>query len=144
MLHLLIILFFISFNAFACESLNKEGLRIFVSFSMPKQTLVNLDQISQKIGAKLVIRGLKNNSFKETFEFSKSLSKRGVVIDIDPKSFEKYKITQVPAFVINNGDKYDKLTGNVNIAHTLKEFTSSGELKEEAMKYFKRLVDENH
>ncbi len=141
------IIFFVSALtnlARACELPQKEGFRIFVSFSMPKQTIVNFDRAAQKIGAKLVIRGLKNNSFKDTFSYVKSLSDTGVIIDIDPKSFEEYNITQVPAFVINKDDKSDKLTGNVSIIHALKEFAGSGELKGEAKKYLKRLVDENH
>ncbi len=144
MLRLLIFLTFISSNAFACETPQKEGFRIFVSFSIPKQTLVNLDHLARRIGAKLVIRGLRNNSFKDTFNYAKSLSGNGVVIDIDPKSFEEYQIKQVPAFVINKGSNYDKLTGNVSIIHALKEFATSGDLKEEAKKYLERLVDENH
>ena len=126
-----------------CGIPKKEGLRIFVSFSMPENLLISLDQQARKIGAKLAIRGLKNNSFKETFSYIKSMSAKGLVIDIDPKSFEEFEITQVPAFVINQGDKFDKLVGNVSITYVLKEFSEKGDLKDNALEYLGRLENEN-
>ena len=127
----------------SCSNAKKEGLRIFVSFSMPETLLVSLDQQARKIGAKLVVIGLKNNSFKETFSYVKSINEKGLVIDIDPKSFEEFSITQVPSFVINQGGVYDKLTGNVSISYVLKEFASIGDLKDKAAEYLRRIEHAN-
>ena len=143
----MLILVFLSFAtvSFAadCGTSKKEGFRLFVSFSMPENLLINLDQQARKIGAKLVIRGLKNNSFKETFSYIKAMNENGLVIDIDPKSFEDFEVTQVPSFVINQGTKYDKLVGNVSIHYVLKQFTEKGDLKDKASQYLRRLENES-
>ncbi len=110
---------------------------------MPETLLVSLDWQARKIGAKLAIRGLKNNSFKETFSYIKSMNDKALAIDIDPKSFEEFGITQVPAFVINQGDSYDKIVGNVSTAYVLKLFAEKGDLKEKAADYLRRLENEN-
>ena len=125
-----------------CKASKKEGFRIFISFSMPSELLISLDQQAKQIGAKLVIRGLKNNSFKETFEYAKSISEQGIRVDIDPKAFDEFGVTQVPAFVINKGTQYDKLVGNVSVAYVLGEFAANGDLKIEAKKYLVRLENE--
>ena len=143
MLHILILLLLLSFNAIACETAKKEGLRIFVSFSMPESLLVTLDEQARKIGAKLVIRGLKNNSFKETFSYVKSMNEKGLVIDIDPKAFDEFEVNQVPSFVINHGSKFDKIAGNVSVAYVLKELANKGDLPEKAKEYLRRLENEN-
>ena len=143
MLRVLILLLVLSFNAIACDTAKKEGLRIFVSFSMPKELLASLDQQSKQVGAKLVIRGLKNNSFKETFEFAKSIDGQGIRIDIDPKAFDEFEVTQVPAFVLNQNNQYDKIVGNVSIVYALNEFVNKGDLKDKAKEYLRRLENEN-
>ena len=129
--------------ATGCSIPKKEGLRIFVSFSMPEALLVSLDQQARKIGAKMVIRGLKNNSFKETFAYIKSMNEKGLVIDIDPKAFEEFEVTQVPSFVLNDANSFDKLTGNVSMAYALKEFAEKGDLPEKAKEYLRRLENGN-
>ena len=126
-----------------CGIQKKEGLRIFVSFSMSKELLVSLDKQAKQIGAKLVIRGLKDNSFKETFAFAKSLGTQGISVDVDPKAFDNFGVTQVPAFVINQGNQYDKLVGNVSIAYALNEFADKGDLKDKAKEYLRRLENES-
>ena len=151
MLHLvmirMLILVVLSFSSavFAtdCATPRKEGLRIFVSFSMPSELLVSLDKQAKKIGAKLIIRGLKNNSFKETVSYIKTINEQGVIIDIDPKAFTEFDITQVPSFVLNSGTSFDKITGNLSIAYVLKEFSEKGDLPEKAAEYLGRLESEN-
>jgi conjugal transfer pilus assembly protein TrbC len=129
-----------SYEAGACAEGKKEGFRIFVSFSMPESVLIKLDKIASQIGAKLIIRGLKDNSFKETVTYLK-----GKAVEIDPKSFEQFDIKQVPAFVISDGNKYDKLVGNVSAVYVLDKFINEGELKEQSQNYFKRLSNyESH
>lgn len=112
-------------------SSSKEGMYIFVSFSMPKELLWTLNEEAKSLGARLVIRGLKDNSFKETFKAVQLDKKRVLRLDINPKLFEKYSITQVPTFVITEGSdsKYDKITGNLSTKYVLEEFSQNGELK---------------
>lgn len=117
----LVLLLILSFNAIACEVAKKEGLRIFVSFSMPKELLVSLDKQAKQIGAKLVIRGLKNNSFKETFELVKSLG--DIRVDIDPRAFDEYSINEVPAFVIMTVLYWLKIKNHVPTQVTIVKLT---------------------
>lgn len=121
----------------------KEGFYIFVSFSLPKTLLETLDKAAQKLGAKLVIRGLKDNSFKETLKHIKGIKKEGITVDIDPESFRQFGITQVPAFIVAQGTKYDKLVGNLSISYVLNRCASEGEtalLSKEYLQRFKNNV----
>ena len=125
------------------EGNTKDGFKIFISFSMAKSQIEKLGQIARKVGAKLVIRGLKNNSFQETIDYSKSIGKEGAAIDIDPKSFKQFDIKLVPSFVVSSGDKFDKITGNVSTRYALETFASKGELPKKAKEYLKWLGYEN-
>lgn len=129
----------------SCDGNNnkKEGLLIFVSFSMPENLLNNYDDIARKLGAKLVIRGLKNNSFKETIQILKDLKAQGVIVDIDPVAFKKFNINLVPSFTLSNGDTYDKLVGSVSIIYALEKFASAGDLKIQAQDILRSLKDRN-
>lgn len=118
----------------SCSQNKKDGFYIFVSLSMPKNILEQYDQIAKQIGAKLVIRGFKNNSFKETIEVTQKL-----VCQVDPVAFKKFNITSVPSFVLSDDDQFDKLVGNVSIKYALEQFEQQGELKEKAKDYLKRL-----
>lgn len=117
-----------------CSENRKDGLYIFVSLSMPKNILEQYNQIAKQIGAKLVIRGFKNNSFKETIEVTQKL-----VCQVDPVAFKKFNITSVPSFVLSNNDQFDKLVGNVSIKYALEQFEAKGDLKQKAKEYLMRL-----
>lgn len=119
---------------------SKEGLYIFVSLSLPKTLLHNLDKVARKIGARLVIRGLKDNSFKNTLSFIKEIN--GIVIDIDPEHFKQFGINLVPAFVVNEGQKYDKIVGNISIAYVLNKFIAEGDTFALSREYLKRLSND--
>ena len=67
---------------------------------MPASRLVTLSDQVSKAGGRLVIRGLKNNSFEGTVAAVKGLSENGVAIDINPKVFREFKIIKVPSFVV--------------------------------------------
>ena len=117
----------------ACPNNKKDGLRIFVSLSMPKSLLEQYDSMARKIGAKLVMRGFKNNSFKETIKYTQKIA-----IEVDPVAFKKFDVTAVPSFVLSNGDKFDKLVGNVSINYALTKFKDEGGLKGKAAEYLAR------
>jgi conjugal transfer pilus assembly protein TrbC len=123
------------------SSKTKDGFYIFVSFSLPKTLLENLDKTAKKIGAKLVMRGLKDNSFKETLNYIKGIKEEGIVIDIDPESFRQFGISHVPSFIIKEGTKHDKIVGNISIAYVLNKYATEGEtslLSKEYLQRFKK------
>lgn len=94
---------------------------IFVSLSMPEASLKSLYFEAEKEGAVLVLRGLKDNSFKKTAEFIQSL---GIGVQIDPTLFEKYAIESVPTFVKMNSteDEQDRISGNISLRYALQRF----------------------
>lgn len=90
---------------------------IFVSFSMPDSALKSYYVEAERAGAKLVMRGLKNNSFLNTKAKADEI---GISFDIDPNLFEKYQITSVPAIIVNSEDKgVKKLTGHISLHDAL-------------------------
>lgn len=78
-------------------------LYIFVSFSMPKQTIKALAIEAKKHNASLVIRGLIQNSFINTAKFLQEM-REGIVLD--PTLFKEYDIKVVPTFVQKHKDGY--------------------------------------
>lgn len=124
-----------NFNSRKQENLNGPALLVFVSFTLPKEALQTLVESVQKAGGMVVIRGLIDNSFVKTAALLKDL--KGSV-QLDPKVFEKYHIKSVPTFVLEEGDKQDRLTGNVSLDYVLEKFTQQGEVKG-ADRYLNRL-----
>lgn len=113
-------------NALKTES-PKAPLKIFVSSSMPKESLKALHMQAQRIGARLIFRGLIQNSFKETQRYFKDL---GISADIDPPAFEEHRITHVPTFVlVGEKSKTDRLQGNISLDEALAIMTEKGDLK---------------
>jgi conjugal transfer pilus assembly protein TrbC len=92
---------------------------IFVSLSMPEASLKALYQEAEQQGAVLVLRGLKDNSFKRSAEALKIL---GIGVQIDPTLFEKYAIQSVPTFVRTRGSEYDSISGNISLVYALQRF----------------------
>lgn len=120
----------------------KEGLYIFVSFSMPASQIIKLSEVAQKVGGRLVIRGLKDNSFKETIKFIKEIKQDGIPIDIDPVAFAKFNVSLVPAIVVSDKEKTDIITGNVSLSYALKQFIEHGDTALLSKEYLKRLGNE--
>nr|WP_253307417.1 type-F conjugative transfer system pilin assembly protein TrbC [Rickettsia endosymbiont of Ceutorhynchus assimilis] len=90
---------------------------IFVSFSMPDSALKSYYIEAEQAGARLVMRGLKNNSFLETKAKADEI---GISFDIDPNLFEEYQITSVPAIIVNSEDKgVKRLTGHISLYDAL-------------------------
>jgi conjugal transfer pilus assembly protein TrbC len=80
---------------------NTPELMVFVSFSMPKETLERIVLQSEKSGAVLVLRGLKGNSLTRMGEELAALvGKRNVTAIIHPPAFKQFKVTQVPSLVL--------------------------------------------
>ena len=101
------------------EKANHTDYLIFVSFSMPEKTLKALYQEANATGVALILRGLKNNSFKDTTEY---LTKLGIGVQIDPIAFKKYNVQKVPTFIWINENKYHTITGNITFRYAKTKF----------------------
>ena len=120
-------LFFLQ-PVFAAE---QARILIFVSFSMPEKSLKTWMYDADKIQAPLIIRGLINNSFKETTTAIYKLVKDGSGgMQIDPTLFNRFQIEKVPAVVVTQSesclpnqsciDNYDVFYGDVGLEYALK------------------------
>lgn len=125
-------------------------LLIFVSFTMPPASLQQLIADAHLVGGRLVIRGLVNNSFKDTTQALYTLireSKQGGLM-LDPMLFKKFKIIQVPAFVVADHSnlsqpicsKYDVVYGNVALEYALHKIASAGDEREIAQRMLEILT----
>lgn len=114
------------------------NLLIFVSSSLSTQSLKELFKDASKIGAKLIFRGLINNSFKDTYQYFKDIE---INADIDPEKFGKYQVSVVPTFVLTDEKeaKFDHLQGNVSVEEALTQFKDRGDLKSVALRLLKKL-----
>jgi type-F conjugative transfer system pilin assembly protein TrbC len=118
------------------KSFSGAQLFIFVSQSVPTDSMKGLWNQAQRVGGKLVFRGLVGGSFKETQIYIQEL---GIVADIDPLKFDEFEIFQVPAFVLSQGNNHDKIVGNVSLSSFLEQSSVSGDLKKEAAELYKKL-----
>lgn len=111
---------------------------IFVSFSMPKDSLLAYLRDAKKQHAALVICGLINNSFQKTFRAVNDLvqESKGDGVLLNPLWFKKFKIKQVPAVVVINKDShclkesncsesnYSVLYGDISLNSALNEIAN--------------------
>ena len=112
-------------------------LYVFASLSLPKTRLIELIKEATKYNGAVVLRGLKNNSYKDTALFLQPIIEQaGAGFIIDPTLFTQYNITKVPVFVLNDPlvKQHDKITGNIGVEYALQEFAKNGDLKNTAGK----------
>jgi conjugal transfer pilus assembly protein TrbC len=119
-----------------------SSILIFVSFSMPKQSLETYLRDAKKINASVVIRGLIDNSFQKTAQRMAELirdSDGGV--ELNPIWFKRFGIEKVPAIVAvaegsrcfskNTCDKkndFDVITGDISLSYALHTFSNENKL----------------
>ena len=102
---------------------------VFISLSMPKQSIKQLLEQSKELDAQVVLRGFINNSHKTTAEFMQDLvttAQYGLIVD--PELFSKYEVTKVPTFVVANNNEYDKLSGNISWFDAINIIKKRGEV----------------
>lgn len=120
------------------SSLQMSPIIIFVSFSMPKQSLKNWMRDAEKIHAPVVIRGLINNSFKETTKSMMELTKDNHGgVQLDPTVFEYFHIDKVPAVVVTTNaacsqhqscpENYDVIYGDVTLRFALQKIADQND-----------------
>ena len=94
----------------------------FISLSMPEQVLLEMSKGLVENGGAFVLQGLPNNSFEELILVIFEFRKKGIEapVTVDPYAFEKYQVTSVPTFVLEQARGYRKVVGNVTVDYALK------------------------
>ena len=122
----------------AAPSENQANVLIFVSFSMPKESLKGWMREAEKIHAPVVIRGLVNNSFKATIQKMTELAQDNHGgVQLDPTLFQRFQINQVPAVVVMSSsgclpnqtcrEEYDVIYGDVHLSYALKRIADQND-----------------
>ena len=107
---------------------------VFVSFSMNDAALKALSKDIQKIGGRMVLRGLIDNSFVKT---QKRLQDLNIECEIDPPLFDTFQIKHIPTFIHAQpldrekgvAPLHDRLKGNVSVSYVLETFSVLGQIK---------------
>lgn len=83
----------------------EPALRIFVTLDMPQGSLRRLVDQAERAGAVLVLRGLKNQSMRQTaVAVSDLLGQRRAGWVIDPEAFERHGVEAAPTFLLTMGE----------------------------------------
>ncbi|RUR14090.1 type-F conjugative transfer system pilin assembly protein TrbC [Legionella sp. km772] len=103
---------------------------VYVSFSMPKQLLIETLKESAQLQIPAYINGLYRDSMNETALKVMELSKRipNLNLNIDPTKFERFGIHQVPALVVDDGKAFDVTYGHLTIQEGLARMAGRGEV----------------
>lgn len=91
---------------------------VFISFSMPKESIKQWISQADKANAQVYLRGFINDSFKQTMLEASFLvnenSREGFLLE--PKLFEKFKIEKVPAVVfVEDNQEYVVVYGDIGL-----------------------------
>jgi type-F conjugative transfer system pilin assembly protein TrbC len=126
------------------KSKSRAELYVFVSLSMPKPALIALNKEAAQLGATLVLRGLKEDSYQKTaFYLQEIIAKTGQGFLIHPELFKRYAVHQVPSVVLTTNPLgvdavFDVVSGHIPIKTALSKMAEKGELKDEAKAWAKR------
>jgi conjugal transfer pilus assembly protein TrbC len=123
----------------------QDELLVFISTSMPGESLKRLARQTRRAGGVLVLRGfkggLKKGAMQETLRALKPLADAGADMQIDPEAFTRFNITAVPSFVLAapDGDcaltqdpqkqcrwSAARLSGDVSLDYALEHWTRNG------------------
>ncbi|GEQ99200.1 hypothetical protein JCM17844_28370 [Iodidimonas gelatinilytica] len=122
------------------ETKAKPSLLSFVSFSMPDDSLKAILEQTARAGGVTVLRGLVENSFKETALRVGTLAREhGPGFSVDPRLFTEHSVTTVPAFVVVGAESVDKISGNMSLAAALETIAREGDNKSIAQGLLGRL-----
>jgi type-F conjugative transfer system pilin assembly protein TrbC len=110
------------------------SILIFISFSMPQESIKGWINQAKKVNAAVYMRGLVNNLFKDTImAVNKLVQDQPGGILIDPTLFRKYAITQVPAVVVSRGENFDVIYGDVTLDYALANLSKDNVFLAEAI-----------
>ena len=107
-------------------------LKMFVSFSMPLESLKIFSADLEKVGGVFVLRGIPGNSFKEFAGKIVFLRNLGIHVpfEIDPDAFLEHNIHKVPVLCLKGPKGSDLLVGNVPLKMSLNRIYEEGDNKE--------------
>ena len=129
-----------------------SSVLIFTSFSMPKESLRGWLKQADTIKAPVIIRGLINNSFRDTTKAVMELlpDNRGG-FQLDPTLFRRFHIEKVPAVVVITPtclsnpacQEADIVYGDVTLDYALKEIIKQNDsLTPYAQEALKKLTEQ--
>ncbi|MHB1948902.1 MAG: type-F conjugative transfer system pilin assembly protein TrbC [Gammaproteobacteria bacterium] len=134
-----VVVCFLLSNAIIQSSFAETGnILIFISFSMPKESIKGWMNEAKKTGASVIVRGLINNSFKDTVKTLTELAQdnRGGV-QLDPTLFQRYQIEKVPAVVVVDNvrclpnqsckENYDVVYGDITLSYALNKIANQND-----------------
>lgn len=121
--------------------LHEDALRVFVSFSMPDAALLTFSKSLEETGGTLVFRGIPENSFQAFAQKILELKKQGMgaQVAVDPESFERLQIKNVPTICLTFHEGMDKISGNVSLRYALSRFSEKGETRKKARELLQQL-----
>jgi len=115
------------------KEMRKDGVYVLVSFSIPEETLKEYFRQAKQLGARVLIQGLVNNSFKETQARLMRIymtadnqpdESTHAGIAIDPVVFRKVAVSGVPALVFWSEDHYWMASGAGSVESLLRMLAS--------------------
>lgn len=127
-------------------------LLIFVSFSMPEQSLKLWSEQAAKVGAKLLLRGFFEDSLQRTVNRAGELfgKQASAELLIDPEAFQQFNVQSVPAIVVTKREPclredcpppvFDLVYGDSDLESALRLITVKGshDVKEWANQFLKQ------
>lgn len=130
-------------------------LLIFVSLSMPEQSLKLWAEQAEKIKGKLLLKGFVDDSLQATIDETLRIFKEPKAdFLVHPEAFEKFNIDKVPAVVIASPDDcleddcpapaFDVVYGDNSLEDALNKIASSGEHHQKTASYFLSLYRRSH
>ncbi|MEO8152374.1 MAG: type-F conjugative transfer system pilin assembly protein TrbC [Rhizobacter sp.] len=131
-------------------------LLVFVTLALPADTLTALVVQAERAQATLVLRGMVNNSLRETgAAVRKIVGKHRVGFTIDPDAFDRYGVTRAPSFVLAKAsvstkpcadkhctavDGFALIAGDVSLDYALERIEQRApRFKTEAREFLKRM-----
>lgn len=111
------------------EHQETKPLLVFMSFSVPLESWKDLSAQLEQTEGVFLLKGLPHDSFEELAVKLAEFRLAGVQapIDIDPESFETYRIDAVPAIVLRDANQFDQLFGNTRLDAALQMIADRGD-----------------
>lgn len=121
----------------------EEGLFVMVSLSMPKASLARLVDESARYGFPLVLRGMVNDSWRDTMTAVQALiGNSGANVQIDPRLFTRFNTKVAPTTVVVSSatERWVAVQGDVTTAYALEKIAASNNpVKALAQVYLNRM-----